>query len=162
MLAVELDWEGRELKLINNTGEIESERQQETRAYLVVPLCQKCHQSGLVNITNLESLTEEEVEENQYLPEVIIIDSVSDLDLIANENYFHCPGCVNDEVEFPRWHHSDEMYLPIDLCRGCERIIFSKSKYSSKESETKCDCEFTDEDEDGICIDCGLPMLFED
>jgi hypothetical protein len=29
MLAVELDWEGRELKLINNnTGEIESERQQ--------------------------------------------------------------------------------------------------------------------------------------
>jgi len=67
---------------------------------------------------------------------------------------------MHDEVLYPRGHLSDEMIFPIDSCRGCGRIIFSSSKYSTKESDEKCDCDFTDEDDYGFCIDCGLPIQY--
>lgn len=161
-----IEWEdadffGEITELINaETGQKESERQYDSRACLIVPLCQQCHQSGLEGQPTRDELTDDEYSENLYYPEIIIIDSMSDSDLVPDSSHLICPGCVNDEVLYPRWHLSDEMIFPIDSCRGCGRIIFSSSKYSPKESDEKCDCDFTGEDDYGFCIDCGLPIQY--
>lgn len=158
-------WESdeEEWTLINTkTGQKETERQHLPKSRLVIPLCRECHQSGLVDVSDITELTWDEIENNLYLPDVIIIDSMTDDDLIPDDDYFPCPGCKFDDVSYPQWHHSNEYHLPIDPCMGCKRTIFSSTRYSPLSSDERCECEFPDYEGYDVCSSCGLYVHYDD
>ena len=129
----------------------------------VIPLCQKHHNEGLTGSYDIWDNIEVSDSEIKYWPEIIIIDNQSLDDTISDKDYFRCPGCIEADSNFLKWYSTKIDDFPIEPCKACGKVIYSSETFLRNSGGITCECAdfFTEVDEFGLCMECGLEFSLE-